>query len=81
MKLLVTLSDSDSSDHELATIRQLIEIELEKCFICERTYKETHHLPFHCDNCATLRNERWLREMISKAKSFSISMIGVPRAH
>ncbi len=78
MKLLITFMDTDSSDHELATVRQLIEVELEKCFICEKTYKETKHLPFHCNNCTTLRNERWLHDLINKSRSFSISLTGIP---
>ena len=81
MKLLITLADSDSSDQELATIRQLIEVELEKCFICAGMYEKTSHLPYHCANCATLRDERWLRDLVSKARSFSVSMIGTRHAH
>lgn len=80
MQLLITISFEDSPEIEIATFYQLVDLELERCFVCQRVFKKTKHLPFHCTNCFVLRNDRWLRDLARRTKSFPTSMIGVPHA-
>lgn len=68
-QILITLIQMNSSDIEAATIRQLIDLELERCTTCNQTFEESDHLPFHCHHCFRLRDERWLRELTNRARS------------
>lgn len=68
-EILITVDNLDGSDIENATIRQLIDLELERCPNCNRAYKRTNLLPFHCNSCFVLRDERWLRHLLNRTRS------------
>ncbi len=76
MQLLITISFEETSDIEIASFYQLVDLELDRCFVCQNIFNKTKHLPFHCANCFILRNDRWLHNLARRAKSFPTSMIG-----
>ena len=78
-EILIMLSPKDGSDIEAATVRQLIDLELERCPTCSQVYADSEHLPFHCQFCYQLRDERWLRQLYSRARSLlSTGYFGAP---
>ena len=68
-QILITLDSVDCSDVETATVRQLIDLELKQCPRCNQIHSERNLLPFHCQSCFTLRDERWMRHLLNRTRS------------
>jgi hypothetical protein len=68
-EILITLSNLDGSDNQIQILRDLIQNELDRCPVCREIQRKTDHLPYHCNNCFTRRDERWLRSLEKRALS------------
>ena len=68
--LLIQVTNPNGPESELLIINELIENELDRCASCNKIHKSTKLLPFHCNSCRIIRDERWLQELQRRARSF-----------
>ena len=68
-KILIALSDLDGSSTQIKILHDLLDIELERCPVCKDVQRQTDHLPYHCNNCFIIRDERWLLQLEKRARA------------
>jgi hypothetical protein len=72
-QILIKIDNPDGPDAELLVVRDLIQNELDRCVSCTKIHKLTKLLPYHCNTCFVIRDERWLLQLQRRARSFTNS--------
>jgi len=71
--LVVQLIHKNEPKFEFSIMRQLLEIEIERCSHCRQVHTETGHLPQHCIHCSTVRDDRWHFQLSQRAQAIARS--------
>jgi hypothetical protein len=69
-QILIKIDNVDGPESELVIIKELIGNELDRCASCNKIHTETELIPYHCNSCRIIRDERWLQSLHRRARQF-----------